>query len=172
MFVCTSRSTPDCLLSHQHAARNDSRWAPENPAAGSRNLQLLRWVCGANWWKMKMVHWCTLENHGKLTTPWNVHGHWIGGIWSTGPGDPGALIQIWKMDSTHYGHSAWASHFHGSPKKGTCVGLLMLYPNLPGTYIACSRRIKFEMITSWWSWIAKQLIMSCKGIPETSSQPE
>ena len=54
-----------------------------------------------------------------------------------------------------YGHSACTSHFHDSSNKGTCVGLLMLYPNLPSIYIACSRKTKFEMITSWRSWSTK-----------------
>ena len=31
----------------------------------------------------------------------------------------------------------------------------MLYPNLPSIYIACSRKTKFEMITSWRSWSTK-----------------
>ena len=70
---------------------------------------------------------------------------WLGTVWNGlewfGAFDKGDQI-------AQYGHSACTSHFHDSSKKGTCVGLLMLYPNLPSIYIACSRKTKFEMITS------------------------
>ena len=123
--------------------------------------------------------WCTFEKYGKLTyglewhgIDWNGLGHSIGGIWNA---VPGALIQSWQFDSKHYAHSGQASPtiLQKMNWRGLIIGGFTQTSRVP-IFIARSKKTIWDdkILKVLKHQMAKQLIMSCKGIPETSSQPE